>query len=463
MNRFEERVVEEVKSRRLLDAGARVMCAVSGGPDSVALARSLAATVEETGIGEIVVAHFDHRMRPESGADAEWVRELAASLGLESYGGSADVPALQACFRQSPEEAARFARRDFLLRIKTRTGADAVALGHQMTDRAETFFMNLVRGAGARGLGAMRWRDETCFVRPLLWAMKREIIDYLNEIGQPYLEDPTNEDLTYTRNLIRHEVFPVIESNFPGAVRKMTETAEAFAREDDVLTELADTTAGKYLSENGITVVLNDEFRGDVIPAVAARLIQLAYGRVGKRRRTLERAHIEAVLTLADGSTINLPGGYSAGRFGGATVFRPATGPAIKSWRVVVPVPGKATVPGVGYAIKAGGKNAAAPADYAVTLDEEAVGGHLVVRSRKPGDRIRPAGLGGTRKLQDVFVDAKVPRDARVLYPVIGSEKEVFTVPGLAVSEDAAPRVNRPTVTITITCSSVNPFDRRDG
>jgi tRNA(Ile)-lysidine synthase len=117
----------------------------------------------------------------------------------------------------------------------------------------------------------------------------------------------------------------------------------------------------------------------------------------------------------------------------------------------------------VGYAIKAGGKNAAPPADYAVTLDEEAVGGHLVVRSRKPGDRIRTAGLGGTRKLQDVFVDAKVPRDARVLYPIIGSEKEVFAVPGLAVSEDAAPRANRPTVTITITCSGVDPFDRRDG
>jgi tRNA(Ile)-lysidine synthetase-like protein len=402
MNRFEERVVEEVKSRRLLDAGARVICAVSGGPDSVALARSLAATADETGIGEIVVAHFDHRMRPESGADAEWVRELAASLDLGYYRGSADVPALQACFRQSPEEAARFARRDFLLRIKARTGADAVALGHHMTDRAETFFINLVRGAGARGLGAMR-------------------------------------------------------------VRKMTETAEAFAREDDALAELADTTTGKYLSENGITAVLNDEFRGNVIPAVAARLIQLAYGRVGKRRRTLERAHIEAVLTLADGSTVNLPGGYSAGRFGAVTVFRPAMGPAIKSWRVVVPVLGKATVPGVGYAIKAGGKNAAAPADYAVTLDEEAVGGHLVVRSRKPGDRIRPAGLGGTRKLQDVFVDAKVPQDVRVLYPVIGSEKEVFTVPGLAVSEDAAPRANRPTVTITITCSGVDPFDRRDG
>jgi tRNA(Ile)-lysidine synthase len=463
MNHFEERVVEEVKSRRLLDAGARVVCAVSGGPDSVALARSLTSTVEETGTGGIVVAHFDHRMRPDSGADAEWVRELAASLGLEFYGGSADVPALQACFSQSPEEAARFARRDFLLRVKARTGGYAVALGHQMTDRAETFFLNLMRGAGTRGLGAMHWRDEAGFVRPLLWATKREVIDYLNEIGQPYLEDPTNEDVTYTRNFVRHEVFPVVESNFPGAVRKMTEAAEAFAREDDALAELANTTTGKYLSENGKTVVLNDEFRGDITPAVAARLIQLAYERVQKRRRTLERAHIEAVLTLADGSTANLPGGCSAKRFGGATVFRPASGPAIKSWKVIVPIPGKTAVPGVGYAIKTGGKNAVPPADCAVTLDEEAVGGYLVVRSRKPGDRIRPAGLGGTRKLQDIFVDAKIQRDARVLYPVIGSEKEVFTVPELAVSEDAAPRVNRPTVTITITCSGVNPFDRRDG
>jgi len=462
MNRFEERVVEEVKSRRLIDAGARVMCAVSGGPDSVALVYSLASSAEETRIGEIAIAHFDHRIRPESGADAEWVRGLAASLGLRFFGGSADVPALRTSFRRSPEEAARFARRDFLLRIKERTGVDAIALGHQMTDRAETFFLNLMRGAGSRGLGAMRWRDETGFVRPLLWATKREIIDYLNEIDQSYLEDPTNEDLTYTRNLIRHEVFPVIESNSPGAIQKIAEAAETFAREDDALAELADAAAGKYLSENGTTVVLNDEFRGDTTPAVAARLIQSAYRRAGKRRRTLERTHIEAVLALADGSTANLPGGCSAERLGGATLLRPASGPAIKSWRVVIPVPGEATVPGVGHAIKVAGKNAASSADYAVTLDGESVGGHLVVRSRKPGDRIRPAGLDGTRKLQDVFVDAKVRRDARVLYPVIGSEEEILAVPGLAVSEGAAPRENRPTVTITITHSGSNPFDRRD-
>jgi tRNA(Ile)-lysidine synthase len=463
MNRFEERVVEEVKSRRLIDAGARVVCAVSGGPDSVALVRSLVSTGEETGIGEIIIAHFDHRIRPESGVDTEWVRGLAASLGLKFFGGSVDVPALRTSFRRSPEEAARFARRDFLLRVKARTGVDAVALGHQMADRAETFFLNLMRGAGARGLGAMRWRDETGFVRPLLWATKREIIDYLNEIDQPYLEDPTNEDVTYTRNLIRHDIFPAVESNFPGAVQKMAEAAEAFAREDDILSELTDAAAGKYLSENGTTVVLNDEFRGDTTPAVAARLIQSAYGRIGKRHRTLERTHIEAVLTLNDGSTVNLPGECSAERLGGATVFRPASGPAIKSWRAIVPVPGEATVPGVGYAIKVGDNDATPPADYAITLDEEAVGNYLVIRSRKPGDRIRPVGLDGTRKLQDVFVDAKVQRDVRVLYPVIGSEKEIFAVPGLAVSEDAAPRANRPTVTITITRSGLNPFDRHGG
>ncbi|UCE27163.1 MAG: tRNA lysidine(34) synthetase TilS [Candidatus Coatesbacteria bacterium] len=463
MNPFEERVVEEVKSRRLIDAGARVVCAVSGGPDSVALVRSLAATVEETGINEITVAHFDHRMRPESGTEADWVRELAASLDLGFHSGSADVPALQTCFRRSPEDAARNARRDFLLRVKARAGADAVALGHQMTDRAETFFMNLVRGAGSRGLGAMRWRDDAGFVRPLLWTTKREIIEYLNEIDQAYLEDPTNEDIIYTRNLIRQEIFPVVESNFPGAVRKMAEAADAFAREDDALSELAREASSEYLSENDKTAVLKDAFRNEITPAVAARLVQLAYERLGKRRRTLERAHIESVLTLADGSTANLPGGCSAERSGGATVFRPAPCPEVTSWRVVVPVPGKASVPGVGYTIKVGVNNVTTQTDYAVTLDEEAVGGRLVVRSRKPGDRIRPAGLGGTRKLQDVFVDAKIQRDARVLYPVIASEKRVLSVPRLMVSEDAAPRGSRPTVTIIITCSGANPFDTHTG
>jgi tRNA(Ile)-lysidine synthase len=463
MNRFEERVAHEITGRRLFDAGARVVCAVSGGADSTALARVLFSTRESVGISGIVIAHFDHRIRPESGNDAEWVREFAEGLGLEHFGGSADVPALQKAFRLSPEEAARVARRDFLLRVQAEAAADVIALGHQMTDRAETFFMRLIRGAGTRGLGAMRWRDEAGFVRPLLWATRREITGYLDEIGQSYLEDPTNEDVTYTRNFIRHEVFPVIESDFPGAVRKMAEAAEAFTRDDEALEELARAAVDKYVSDYGSGRGLDDKFRVDLTLAVAARLVQIVYELVGKGRRTLERSHIEAVLSLGEGSTVNLPGGCGAERSGGVTGFRPSTGPGITSWSARVAAPGEVAIPGVGYRVSAGQPDVSSAAGYVATLDQTAVGKSVIVRSRCSGDCIRPVGLGGTRKLQDVFVDAKVRKESRVLYPVIATEDEVLAVPGLAVAERAAPRPGLPTITVAIDKYGGNSFDGRDG
>jgi tRNA(Ile)-lysidine synthase len=459
MNRFDERVIEEITCRRLFDAGARVVCAVSGGPDSTALARALIATTEETGIAGIVIGHFDHRMRPGSGADAEWVRGFADGFGLPFFAGSANVPELQKAFRLSPEEAARIARRDFLLRLKARASADFIAVGHQMMDRAETFFMHFVRGAGTRGLGGMRWRDEVGFVRPLLWATRREIVEYLNETGQTYLEDPTNDDIAYTRNFVRHEIFPVIEDNFPGAIRNMAEAAEVAAKENETLEELARAETEKYVSESVSGLAVDDRFRGDLAPAIAARLVQFAYRRVVMGRCTLEYKHIEWILTLDEGSIVNLPGDCVAYRGDGVTVFKPAPGPTVECWAAAVPVPGEVVVPGVGYKVTTGAKDISVRSGYSVTLDSESVGDYVTVRARKPGDFIRTAGLGGKKKLQDLFVDAKVPRETRGLYPVISKGGEVLAVPDLALAEGAVPVEGRPAVTITIAKGIENSFD----
>jgi tRNA(Ile)-lysidine synthase len=459
MNRFEERVVEEITCRRLFDAGARVVCAVSGGPDSMALTRALLATTEETGITEIVIGHFDHRMRPESGADAEWVRGFTGGFGLPFFVGSADVTELRKAFRMSPEEAARLARRDFLLRLKARASVDFIAVGHQMTDRAETFFMHLVRGAGTRGLGAMRWRDEVGFVRPLLWATRGEIVEYLKEIGQTYLEDPTNDDVAYTRNFVRHEVFPIIENNFPGAIRSMAEAAEVAAKENETLEKLARAEAEKYVSESVSGLTVDDRFRNNLSPAIAARLVQLAYQRVVIGRRTLEYKHIEWTLALEEGSTVNLPGGCVAYRGDGVTVFRPAPGPTVECWAADVTVPGEVVIPGVGYKVTVDEKDISVPSGYAVTLNSESVGDCVTVRAWKPGDFIRTAGLGGKKKLQDLFVDAKVQREVRGLYPVVLKGGDVLAVPDLALAEGAVPIEGRPAVTITIARNVDNSFD----
>lgn len=223
-----------------------VVVSVSGGADSVALLRILAAA-EEDRPRQLIVAHFDHRLRPGSADDARFVADLAARMGLPFDLGQADVASLAQAKGDGIEAAARRARYRFLEEAADRHRAHFIATAHTADDQVETVLHRILRGTGVAGLRGMRevraffGRQDLYVVRPLLGVRRKEILEYLRELDQPYCEDPSNADSRFTRNRIRHKLLPVLEQaynrNVVDAILRLSDTA---AGAQSVIDELVD-------------------------------------------------------------------------------------------------------------------------------------------------------------------------------------------------------------------------------
>ncbi|MEO8440292.1 MAG: tRNA lysidine(34) synthetase TilS [Spartobacteria bacterium] len=218
---------------------ARYLVGVSGGRDSVVLLRWLLAQ----GYRRLIVCHFEHGLRGRAGkGDARFVERLAAAQGLKFEPGSADIAALAAKRKQSIETAARQERLAFFTRVGCRRHCATLFLGHQADDQVETFLLNLFRGAGARGLGAMRAGSDHGYlriVRPLLGVWREEIDGYAQRERLRYRDDATNEVLHARRNRVRHKVIPRLEKEFGRTIRSTIWRASAIlAEEDDFLETL---------------------------------------------------------------------------------------------------------------------------------------------------------------------------------------------------------------------------------
>jgi tRNA(Ile)-lysidine synthase len=223
-----------------------VVVAVSGGADSVALLRVMVAA-EEHRPRRLLVAHFDHRLRPGSADDARFVADLAARLELPFELGEADVASLAKAEGDGIEAAARRARYKFLEQAADRQRAHFIATAHTADDQVETVLHRILRGTGIAGLQGIRevraffGRQDLYVVRPLLRVRRKEILDYLRQIDQPFCEDPSNTDARFTRNRIRHKLLPVLEQaynrNVVDAILRLSDTA---AGAQSVIDEMID-------------------------------------------------------------------------------------------------------------------------------------------------------------------------------------------------------------------------------
>lgn len=200
-------------------ADVSVLVAVSGGPDSVALLRALAALkVEARGAGKLVVGHFHHRLRPEADEDSMFVSELAGQLSLAYEQGEAGVAALAQRRRDGIEAAAREARYSFLQSAAERRGARYVVTGHTLEDQVETVLFNILRGTGLAGVAGMTLArplgPAVSLVRPMLAVRRVDVLAYLREVGQAFRTDLTNVCTAFSRNRLRHELLPLLREKF---------------------------------------------------------------------------------------------------------------------------------------------------------------------------------------------------------------------------------------------------------
>jgi tRNA(Ile)-lysidine synthase len=316
-------------------------------------------------------------------------------------------------------------------------GASRIALGHTADDQAETLLLRLLRGAGRGGLAGMR-PARGRLLRPLLGATRADVRHFLADRGVACALDRSNADLRHARNRVRRLVLPLMAAEFnPGIVRGLAALAGRLRDEESILEALAAERAARLVDATRLQVAVAEE------PAALGRRIVRRWLEQGTRRGVAAE-QVERVLDLARGlrrGTVALPGPVRVVREGGRLIRRTGREAAASTFCLTVAPGGSAVASGWRLTLSPPGPLAtadvgAAPGAWAV-FDAEALRDGLVVRSRRPGDRIHLPGIG-TRKLQDVLVDAKVPREARDALPLVVVAGEIVWVPGVARSAGAA-------------------------
>jgi tRNA(Ile)-lysidine synthase len=446
-----ERVRQTIRKHALACAETRVLVAISGGPDSVALAHLLLA-LQET--GDLLVAgfaHFNHQLRgADADADEAFCRTLAAALGVPIEVGRDDVAAAASATGRSTEDMARELRYTFLEEAADRRGANAIAIGHSLDDQAETFLLRLIRGAGTRGLGSIRPRAGRV-IRPLLEVPRADLRQYLAAHSLPFRTDATNADVSIPRNRVRHELIPYLEREFSPGISRVLAREAALAREDEdrLHHEAIDLARSIVLTITGEQTELDALALRALPQALAARVAHQALTRQAGDR-FIGFDHVDRLLQLADGDAVDLPGQRAVRRGGRIVLGRPARRRRDErgenSFRVSLSIPGEVTLGNQGWAVSAervdsvdsmkdGGPGRARGGEVFVAAEPLAL--PLAIRSRRRGDRFAPLGLGHRKKLQDFLVDRKIPREMRDSLPlVVDGQDRIVWVVGQSVAED---------------------------
>lgn len=449
---FEKRFAGVISDKDLIGPGARVLVGVSGGPDSTALLVALSSLKKALRI-QLIAAHFDHRLRgrQEVDADAVYVRKLARLVGAKTEFGSGDVKSRARRKRESIEEAARAMRYSFLRRTATAMGCSVVAIAHNRSDQAETVLMHIIRGAGLDGVAGMSAREDWPFgrgptlVRPLLNVSRSEIERYCRELGLEPRRDPTNELLIANRNRIRHDLLPVLRTFNPRVEDALSRLARSVAHDIAGL----DAAADVMFSRDSFAIVeprsvrfVKDTLR-DLPSAWSSRLLKRAFVYLTGSPAGLESVHIQSILKLLDKSRgrTALPGALIAQASADWITLSPdQPTPPVALPTKRLRVPGSTRVSTWRFEVKELNRisHRSTGDPFEAYIDADSLQGSLTVRSRKPGDRIRPLGLGGSKKVQDILVDAKVPEEERDAVPLLCDRAGVFWIVGHRLDERAA-------------------------
>jgi tRNA(Ile)-lysidine synthase len=447
-----------IRRHQMVPRGGRVAVALSGGPDSVALLH-LMRELERS--GDVIlagIAHFNHQLREAAAEDEQFCRDLAAALDLPIAVGSADVRTAARESKQSIEDTARRLRYAFLHQASASFGADAIAVGHTRDDQAETVLLRMVRGAGTRGLASIRPRAGSV-VRPLIDVSRAELRAFATEREFPFREDETNADVTIPRNRVRHELLPYLRREFSPNIVEVLAREAALARDDDerLQNEAIDLATSIVLTNTqtapfGEGVVVDAGGLNALHPALASRVARIALGHLGADR-FVGFDHVQRFLEFVrdgrTGSSLSLPGQRvrmlraPAQPHERLVILEPVsprleTSQAGAVFQFPLSIPGEVVLARQGWTVSADWAGAEDPrSPRGLTALVKGLNGPLAVRSRRPGDRFSPPGLGGrARKLQDFLVDRKIARSDRDALPlVVDRDDRIVWIVGHAVAE----------------------------
>lgn len=437
MNELLEQVESDIHARNLMRRGERILVAVSGGLDSMVLLHTLVQLSKSWRL-KLSVAHFNHQLRGRSSdADERLVKMTATTLGLPFHAGRGDVKCYARKFGVSIEMAARDLRHEFLAGVARKTGCRVVATAHHADDQVELFFLRLLRGAGGEGLAGMKWRatspkdSRVSIIRPLLALEKSSLAEFAAQTGIVFREDASNRSTDILRNRVRLELLPLLRRRFQGSVdTTVARLMEIIGAEAELVTSLAT----EWLEKNTRRVAFKD-----CPVAMQRRIIQLQLQKLG------HAAEFDLVESLRgeSGKKVSIATDVCLVADDAGCVSRLALrATSFNKGSKRVRLDGKSgdflfSNAMFSWEMGGGGKFKSKRGTPGIEMfDAEAVGGRIVLRHWKAGDRFQPIGMKSAVKLQDLFVNQKIPAALRRELILATTERgEVFWVEGLRIGE----------------------------
>lgn len=428
-----EKFEENLKACNIRN-GQTLVLGVSGGVDSITM---LDLFIKSEINLNLIVAHLNHGVRIESDKDEKLVQKLADKNNLEFVSKKITPPR-----SGNLEEELRIIRRRFLIEASEEQKANFVAIAHNVNDQVETFFLNALRGSGSAGLGAMRMSDNK-IIRPLLNFPRSEIEKYAEENNLTWYEDKTNEDITYKRNYLRHKIFPLFGEINPNWLEAINRTSSLQRQIDDYL---------KIEAQNYITEPFDVKNIPTLDKPILYEILGLLYEKAKGDRKNLTLKNLtdlEKLISTTSGTkSLALPGNITAIRRyslldfvlkkdynhnSTITLDKLEVGEnQFDNWIIVAEKTNEL------------GSNS----KYALYADSKMFE-KIKIKSWKPGDKISPFGITGSKKLQDLFVDAKIDKEKRLTWPIIYLGREIIWVPKLSLSRNFTASKN-PSIKLTL-------------
>lgn len=476
-----QKVIAFCQKNSLLAEGDKVVVGLSGGPDSLCLLHVLVNLRDQFKLPPPIIAHLNHQLRgADSQADERFVQDIAQSWRLPIFVERQDITLLAAQRKQSTEEAARQARYAFLRRVAGKTQANKVAVGHNADDQVETVLMHFLRGAGLAGLRGIlpaidlaniplhpddlagpTYPETTTakLIRPLLEVARAEIEAYCQENKLEPRQDDSNQDVTFFRNRLRHQLIPHLESYNPNIRQVLQRTAKVIAAESQILeNEVAKVwpSIARYESAQKIEfdrqtwlalpLALKRATLRRAVETLQSGLRDLGFDHIENAIEVIEKGETGAQVTLPHNLLLGL--NYRTITIASANpvpLLADFKGPYLhRSETLELKIPGVTSIPGTGWQLKAElvSHNVLdlpeiKQADrWELYLDARLIGHQTILRTRRPGDSFCPLGMGGHRKkINEFMIDEKIPASWRAHIPLLVSKGQILWVCGYRLAE----------------------------
>jgi tRNA(Ile)-lysidine synthase len=449
---FLQKIQAYILSESLIHRGDHVLVAVSGGPDSVALLSALHSLREAFGIAQLTALHFNHRLRGrDSEDDQSFVEALTRRLTVPLVCSQGDVKAHQRQHRVSLEMAARDCRHGFFREAIVQLQAQCLAVGHTANDQAEEILLRLLRGTGPSGMAGMLPSTPEGVIRPLMEVTRQEILEYLGANGLPHRNDTSNFEPFCQRNLLRLEVFPRLESAFHGRIVDTLSRHARLARdeEDYWRGHLRGLWPILCREESSSRVALSFHRLAALHRAEQKRMLRCALSKIRGNLQHIYAVHLESIVqwlpNSISGQSMDLPERIRVSREGDRLVFtqEPAGAPECASPFEATLIPGPGTYEFRSFRLEIVSEDRESqPAPLGpcegltnVRLDADRIRWPLTLRNWRPGDRFCPSGMKGSKKLQDFFVDCRIPRERRQQIPLLCDAEKICWIVGLRLDE----------------------------